>query len=191
MGRQIGFHLLPEDVIEFLAHARTKAPVVCTVWSSDSELISECDPITSSQPLCLWNQDVLPTLERKLITTAAKPYYRVDSSLPVIELFVPDEAEWNGIPALTQGRIWASFDIQSEPLRRWFDSLVRWIRITYVKNPVLWQSGYVGRKACEWHQDGGLLLPTYRPPITGEWKQRLYSQHARPRGENNFEGGKG
>jgi hypothetical protein len=65
-----------------------------------------------------------------------------------------------------QGRIWASFDTESEPLRKWFDSLVRWIRKVVVRNPVHWQSGYIGRHASEWHRSGGLLLPTYIPPIT-------------------------
>jgi hypothetical protein len=181
MGRQTGFHMLPEDAFEFLAYARTKAPITCTERSSDSAFISECDVRTGSQPLCLWNHDILPTLQREYVTISARPYYRVDTSLPVIEFLVPHESEWDGVPALTQGRIWASFDIQSEPLRKWFDSLVRWIRKTFVKNPVHWQSGYVGRHAYEWHRNGGLLLPTYRPPTTDEWKERLLSQHPNPK----------
>jgi hypothetical protein len=172
--------MLPEDALEFLAYARTKAPTTCTERYSDSGLISERDVRSGSQLLCLWNHDILPTLRREYITNSAKPYYRVDTSLPVIEFSVPHKSEWNGVPALTQGRIWASFDVPSEPLRRWFDSLVRRIRKTFVKNPIHWQSGYVGQYAYEWHRRGGLLLPTYSPPITVEWEERLHSQHAEP-----------
>jgi hypothetical protein len=168
--------MLPADAIEFLAYARTKAPVVCTVWNSESEEIVGCDVTRSGQPLCLWNRDILPTLSRNCINRTANPYYRIDTSLPVVELDVPNECEWDGLPALSQGRIYASFDVQSEPLRKWFDTLVRWIRKTFVKNPVPWQSGYVGPHANEWHRRGGLLLPTYEPPLTDEWKDRLRSQ---------------
>jgi hypothetical protein len=176
MGRQTALHMLPADTIEFLAHAKVKASIVCTEWSSEFEEISECDHKNCSQPLCLWNRDILPTLARKHITRAVKPYYRIDTSLPVIELLVPHECEWNGIPALQQGRIYASSDSRSEPLQKWFDTLVRWIRKNFVKNPVEWQSGYVGLHAYEWHERGGLLLPTYQPPVTTEWKDRLLSQ---------------
>jgi hypothetical protein len=176
MGRQTGFHMLPEDAAEFLAHLKDQAPVVCTSRSSDSEEIIECDPTDCGPVLCLWNQAILPSLKCAHIARAQNPYYRVDQSLPVIEWMKSQKADWDGMPALTQGRVYASFDVPNEPLTKWFDSIVRWIRKNYAKNPIKWQSGYVGGHALRWHRDGGLLLPTYSPPTTPEWKQRLLQQ---------------
>jgi hypothetical protein len=152
MGRQTAFHMLPEDASEFLAHARTRAPISPILWNSDSELIAECNVRNCVRPICLWDHDILPTLQRKYVTSAAKPYYRVDASLPGIELCVPPVTEWDGVPALIQGRIWGSFEVESKPFRKWFDSLVRFIHKTFVKNPVDWESGWVGRHAYEWHR---------------------------------------
>jgi hypothetical protein len=168
--------MLPADATDFMAYARTKTPVFCTVRDSESEEIVECEVTGSSQTLCLWNRDILPTLSRKYINRTVNPYFRIDYSLPVVELIVPRICEWDGIPALAQGRIYASFDVPNEPLRKWFDALVRWIRKIFVKNPVPWQFGYVGPHAYEWHRQGGLLLPTYLPPLTTKWKDRLLSQ---------------
>ena len=178
MGRQTGFHMLPEDAIEFLTRLEAQAPVVCTSRDSDNEEVRECDPTDCGPILCLWNRAILPSLKRKHIPREQNPYYRIDGSLPVIEWVTSHQTVWDGVPALIQGRVYATFDVPNEPLTKWFDSVVRWIRKSHAKNPVEWQSGYVGPHALRWHQDGGLLLPTYSPPVTEEWKQRLLQQRA-------------
>jgi hypothetical protein len=66
---------------------------------------------------CLWNQALLPSLERKYIPESDHgPYYRVDSALPVIEFSYPLPVQelWNGKPALTQGRVWAGFEHENK-----------------------------------------------------------------------------
>ena len=176
MGRQTGFHMLPEDAIEFLTHLKSQAPVICTSRSAEDEEIRECDPADCGPFLCLWNRAILPSLKRDLVPRDQNPYYRIDGSLPVIEWMALRETTWDGVPALRQGRVYARFDVPNEPLTKWFDSVVRWIRKNYARNPIEWQSGYVGPHALQWHHNGGLLLPTYSPPVTPEWKRRLLQQ---------------
>lgn len=38
-------------------------------------------------------------------------------------------------------------------------------------------SGYVGPAAYQWYERGGLLLPTYQPPLNEEWRDRINEQH--------------
>jgi len=52
--------------------------------------------------LCLWNLDLLPSLKREHVPVSdIGPYYRVDSSLPILELSIPKQIEWDERPALT------------------------------------------------------------------------------------------
>ena len=175
MGRQTQIHQLREDAIEFLDFARSRDPVICVARDSDSEEIVECD-FGAGGLFCLWNQSLLPSIKRRYVTRTPRPYYTIDSSVPVIEWWVRRQTLWEGIPALTQGRVYCGYGPTSEGLTKWFNRLVRWLRTTYAKNPIDWQSGYVGSQALELHRAGGLLLPTYLPPITEEWKTRLRSQ---------------
>jgi len=179
MGRQIQIHMLADDVSEFLAIVRSKQPVICTPRDSNVAEVSDSrQPSRKTHTWCLWNQAILPELRRELVTVAVKPYYRIDSAQPVIEWWIGQEAEWDGRPALLQGRLYATFENPHDGFRLWFDSLVRWIRKNYKKNPVEWMGGYIGRGASQWHRQGGLLLPHFAPPITDEWKDRLRKQHS-------------
>jgi hypothetical protein len=183
MGRQILFHMLPEDCESFLSFARERDPVAIVESSAGSpQVVPITNPCSPGKSLSLWNQRLLPSLERKYVPKSTKgPYYRVDDSLPVLEFFLPRQEEWDGQPALTQGRIYASFDQPNEDLRRWFDTLARWIRTNFTKNTVPSFSGYVGPAALEWHRSGGLLLPMIRPPVTPEWRAVVQLQSGRKR----------
>jgi len=176
VGRQTQLHQLRQDAIEFLDFVKNKDTVVCIARDSETEAITGCDLDSGEHLFCLWNQSILPSISRKYVTRAERPYYTIDSSLPVIEWSISYQGDWDGTPALTQGRIYCGFWSISEPLEKWYGALVRWVRKHYVRNPVEWQSGYVGPHAYEWHQHRGLLLPVYSPPITDEWKARLQSQ---------------
>ena len=170
--------MLPPDCEAFLRFVQERDPVVVVEKDSDSPevtpLLSPCQP---GHVLSLWNPRLLPSLERKHIKKSTKgPYYRIDAALPVPELFLPRQQEWDGAPALTQGRVYSSFDHPSEELSRWFNAIARWIRQNFTKNPVKPIGGYVGPAALKWHEEGGLLLPMVRPPVTPEWRDLLHVQ---------------
>ena len=177
MGRQLLFHMLPEDCEAFLDFVQHRDRVIATDFTSDSR--KEVRPLERADCygkwLCLWNQRLLPTLERKHIDRADKPYYRIEDSLPTLQLSVPNPCDWAGRPALTQGRLYAYPYQENADLRRWFGALVRWLRSHFVQNPVPWM-GCVGPKSFAWHQSGRLLLPFVRPPITPAWEGRILSQ---------------
>jgi hypothetical protein len=179
MGRQILFHMLWGDCQDFLAYVTQSAPVLVIETDKDSSKVEPlCNPCSLGQVLSLWNQDLLPVLKRKYIPKSAKgPYYRVDSSLPVVEFSIPREADWEGSPSLTQGRIYASFDQPNEDLTKWFDSMSRWIRKNFAKNPVGLAKGYIGPAALRWYQEGGILLPFVRPLPSPYWISFVNAQH--------------
>jgi hypothetical protein len=179
MGRQILFHMLPEDCKEFFNLLRERDPVIAVERDSVSpDIIEVTDPCRGGQTVVLWNQTLLPSLEREYIPQSNRgPYYRVSSSLPVLELFLPVVAEWDRKPALTQGRVYGSFDATNEGLRRWYESIAHWIRRNFTKNPVGLSTGYVGPAARKWYEGGGVLLPMLRPPVTPEWRSFVDAQH--------------
>jgi hypothetical protein len=179
MGRQILFHMLPDDCEEFLSFLRSRAPVVVTIRDGHSSRIEPVDnPCSNFECLSLWNREILPVLKRSYIPKSTKgPYYRVDSSLPVVELSLSRVGDWNGKPCLPQGRLYASFDQPNEKLRKWFEFMIRWIRRNYSK-PRLKHVSYVGPAAMRWHQEGGILLPFNRPLPTSYWVSFANSQHA-------------
>lgn len=154
MGRQILFHMLPRDCEEFLAVLQQRDPLVITSWNSD---LSEIEDLSQSacsfrETLCLWNQPLLPHLERALIERPnGKSYFRIDSSLPVLEMSTSHECEWDGKPALIQGRIWGSFEDKTAGLQGWYDAIVRWIRRNYDRSPGKGLRGYVSPAALQWH----------------------------------------
>ena len=178
MGKQILFHMLPPDCEPFVNFVRERDGVVFVEQASDSSAIEKVrNPCNPGRVLSLWNPNLLATIQRKYIPESNKgPYYRVDSSLPVIEFFLPREQEWDGVPALTQGRVYASFDRPNEGLRKWFDAVARWIRKNFAKSPVPSISGYIGPTALKWHEEGGLLLPMIRPPVNDQWRSFLQPQ---------------
>jgi hypothetical protein len=65
----------------------------------------------------LWNQAILPALTRK----ATGKYFNADFAAPVIQFAYesPTLESWNGQPALTQSRIWASFEIENKAFEKW------------------------------------------------------------------------
>ncbi len=172
MGRQILFHMLPADCSTFVGFLCDRDPVVIAEKDSGiPEIKPSTAPCNAGQVLSVMNQNITPSLQRKHIPESNRgPYYRIDSALPVIELFLPQEEPWDGRPALTQGRVYASFDQPSRELRTWFEAIGRWMRKHFARTPIPTLSGYVGPAAYDWYQSGGLLLPMIRPPVTPEWR---------------------
>lgn len=181
MGRQILFHMLPEDCNGFLRALRGRDPVaVVDKDSASPEVVELPDPCKGGVFAVLWNRSLLPSLEREFIAKSDRgPYYRVSDSLPVLEFSLPSQADWDGKPALTQGRIYASFEVPNEGLRRWYEWAARWIRRNFAKESAGLSGGYVGPAALEWHERGGILLPFIRPPVTPAWQAFVSKQHAR------------
>lgn len=171
--------MLAEDCKQFLAFVQKRDPVVVVDWTSDVGSMEEAQrPWQGGGWYCLWNQAVLPTLERKFIPESDRgPYYRVDNVWPVIEFSYPNPVQepWNEKPALTQGRVWAGFERENKDFERWYNAIVRWIRKNFIKNPVP-LGGYVGPAAYDWYKNGGLLLPVFRPPITPQWLSWVEAQ---------------
>lgn len=184
MGRQIHFHMLPEDRNAFLRVVQERDPVVVVARSSESaevRPISDSD-IGSDKILCFWNRTLLTRLERKWIPDPG--YYTLDSlKVPILELTPSFTANWQGKPGLGQGRLFGSFEPylgKPQDFEKWYESLVRWIRRNYQKSPAS-TGGYVGPAAYEFYKGGGYLLPNILPPRTKEWLAEIGKQHGRSR----------
>jgi len=182
MGRQIQLSMLPADVDGLLAEIRSNAPVEVVMRDGDS---AEVFPIAalsggaSRDTLILWNRRLSPVLQRKWIDLVSPGYYRVDGfALPVLEFSDSVLTEWEGKPALTQGRIYGQFDGKPVEFEKWFEQIVRYIRKSWRKNPVALLGGYVGPAAGEWFASGGLILPMFVPPVTLEWTRVMKQQHS-------------
>ena len=68
MGKQVQFHMLPEDMQEFLGFIQKQDDIVITCRDLDSpEIFPIIDPIKESETMVLWNKRLLPFLERKLV----------------------------------------------------------------------------------------------------------------------------
>ena len=170
MGRQTRFHMLPEDCRRFLLFLQERDPVIVTEWySSELAEIQEVNrPWERGGHYCLWNQAILPALARK----ATGKYFNIDFSAPVIEFTYesPVLESWNGQPALTQGRIWASFETENKAFEKWYNAAVRWIRKNFIRDLAVGHDrDSIGPAAHEWFRAGGLLLPNFRPPLTEAW----------------------
>lgn len=181
MGRQIHFHMLPEDRNAFLRFVQERDPVVIAVRDSDSAEVQSITDLDSSpnKTLSLWNSRLLPHIERKWVPDPG--YYRLDEfGLPILEFTSSFSATWEGKPALGQGRLYGIFDGKTPEFEKWFKALVRWIRTNYCKNP-RGTGGYVGPTAFEFYKSGGYLLPNFLPPRTKEWLAEIGKQHTRSR----------
>ena len=180
MGRQIQLHMLPEDRDEFLSFIQQRDPVVITLRDSDSADIEPADNfhLGSDKTLCLWNSRFLPSIKREWISDPG--YYRVDILYtPVLEFTPSFTATWEGKPALGQGRLFGNFEPylgKPKGFEKWYESLVRWIRTRYHRNPRR-TSGYVGPAAYDFYRNGGYLLPNFLPPRTKEWLAEISKQH--------------
>ncbi len=172
--------MLARDCEEFLAAVQRRDPLVVTSWNSESSEIEDLSrsACSSRERLCLWNQSLLAHLGRAWIERPnAKSYFRIDESLPVLEMSASYVCEWDGQPALTQGRIWGSFeDRTSHRFDQWYEAIVRWIRKNYVRSPCTGLRGYVAPAALEWYKSGGILLPMLVPPVTPDWRAFLAAQ---------------
>jgi hypothetical protein len=102
------------------------------------------------------------------------PYYRLDDGLPILEFSPSMATDWEGRPALMQGRIWGAFEAPSQKYRLWYEAIVRWIRKGYIRYGPL--SGYISPAVRAWHNDGGVLLPMFRPPTTDAWRAFVAKQ---------------
>ena len=171
MGRQTRFHMLPEDCRRFVLFLQERDPVIVTEWHSSKlpEIQEVTRPWERGGHYCLWNQAILPALTRK----STGKYFNIDFfSSPVIEFTYesPVLESWNGQPALTQGRIWASFETESKAFEKWYNAVVRWIRKNFIRDLAVGHDrDSIGPAAYEWFKAGGLLLPNFRPPLTEAW----------------------
>jgi hypothetical protein len=181
MGRQIHFHLLSEDRDAFLGFAQEHDPVAIILRDADSaevEFVTDLN-IARGKTLCLWNRKLLPHLERKWIPSPG--YYRVDGLRTLtLEFTHSFSATWEGKPALGQGRLFGDFDLylrKPPEFEKWYETLVRWIRKNYKKNPAS-STGYIGPAAFEFYEKGGYLLPQTFPPSTKEGLTEIGKQHS-------------
>jgi hypothetical protein len=182
VGRQIQLSLLAKDASVLIHTLSTWAPVVVVASRGDSAIPGELTTIHDSaewQKLILSNKRIAPSVQRRFIVGAKPPYYLLDEQAePVLELSLSALTEWNGTPALTQGRIYgAFFEEKPTEFKKWFERITHYIRKHWRKNPVSCLSGYVGPSASEWFEAGGLLLPSYMPPVRNDWIERLAEQH--------------
>jgi hypothetical protein len=179
MGKQTQLHMLPADVEMLLDFMRKHVSVMITLKSSDSpRAIPVSDPSTELRVMTMWNKTLLNSLERKLIhRPGGSDYYRVDDSLPTLELSPSRLIAWSGKSALLQGRIYGLFDKPASGYEEWYNAIVRWIRHNYQKCPLKLLGGYIGPAALRWFEGGGVLLPMIEPPQTTEWLSVVESQH--------------
>ena len=179
MGRQIAVHLLKKDCEQLLHFVRNRDPVIILKRDTTSaELAEVARPCAEAGIYTLWNRPLAPDLARKFVEDHPKigPRYTIDGRLPVIEFSYRGPAqEWEGRPALEQGRLWTGFESEDRRFRSWYGSVTRWIRKNFIRNPVS-VSGYVGPHAYEWFKKGGCFLPQLRPPATAVWLSWMVAQ---------------
>jgi hypothetical protein len=179
MGRQIHLHLLANDVNILIDYIDSKCDLKVILRDSDQDnLDSVKEPASEKGIMTLWNQTLLGDLKRKtIVRNDGRPLYLIDESLPMLEFLTSVETTWNSQPGLVQGRIYGQAMTSDSDFNRWYESIVRWIRRNFIKNPVSF--GYVGQEAWTWFQGGGILLPTFSPPVNSVWireiaKQQIY-----------------
>src|SRR5215510_7244804 len=137
MGRQVEFHARADDLEEFLEFVGTGNRVVITLRDSDrAEIEPLANPGAESRVMTLWNQAVIPTLERSLVRRSpGSDYYRVPDFAPVLELSPSRATSWNEQPALLRGRLYGvSFDGARKDYATWYQQLARWIRSHFAKS---------------------------------------------------------
>lgn len=178
MGKQVLFHMIDDDCAAFLEFVLKRPGLSFVLRNSHSptpvEVVNPCEP---EQDLYIWDSSLVPDLSpRRVVDADGRTRYYIDDRLPLIEFGRPAPADWDGRPALTQGRIHVLEPNQSPPLSKWFDALAAWIRRSFRRNPSARVGGYVGPGAWQWHeQTGALLLPFVRPPVTEDWRSEFAS----------------
>jgi hypothetical protein len=95
MGRQILFHMLPEDCEDFLEFVQRRNRVLLTPFLADFPEIQTLRNRADAygQWLCLWNQELLSTLLRRRVHDLS-PSHRVEDSLPLLQLETYAPVEW-------------------------------------------------------------------------------------------------
>jgi hypothetical protein len=182
MSRQILLSMLPEDVELLLAYIKSRhCVVVATRDDANSATIESLEslPRNGNETLILWNQELLAVLRRRLVTDLTHGnYYRVDETAhPVLEFNTSILGRWRGKPSLTQGRIYGVFTDKSRSFLRWSKQITSYITEAFMRNPTS-LSGYIGPAAYKWFREGGLLLPTFFPPNTPEWRKFFDNEEA-------------
>jgi hypothetical protein len=76
--------------------------------------------------------------------------------------------------------LYGVFEGKPPEFKKWYETLVRWIRNNYQKSPTN-MGGYLGPAACDFYKKGGYLLAQFLPPRTKEWVAEIAKQHNRPR----------
>jgi hypothetical protein len=168
MGRQIPFHATASDCDSLLSFINDGNSVAVVAQDApDAPIVQEPTPCRTGQVLILWRETLGTTLHRNRVRPEIKPYYRVPSGIG-LELSPSVLTEWDGRPGLIQGRIYTGIADPKETLIDWFTQISRWIRRHWVRAAS--PGSYVGPDALQWHLQGGLLLPTFNPPVNVEWK---------------------
>lgn len=180
MGRQIHFHMLPSDQDDFLRFVRTRDDVAIILSQGESDKVLPVQKLNPDALLVyLWNKSILPRLRRTWMPDCG--FYSVSSlDLPILEFGPSLLTTWEERPALVQGRLYGIFDpyLEKPPeFEKWYNGLIRWIRTKYKKNPTS-VGGYTGPEAYRFYEDGGFLLPTYRPARTQWWLEKIGKQHS-------------
>jgi hypothetical protein len=182
MGRQVQFHALDEDCQALFSFVNRRDVVEVVAQDGPEEtLTSVSTPCAEKAVLILWKDSLRTELRRTLVSRPVQPYFRVRTGVG-LEFSHSAMTEWNGYQGLMQGRVYANTDRPNELLMQWYDRLARRIRIHWARCPVE-LGGYVGPNAMRWHSEGGLLLPTFRPPITPEWTA-FFSRQISARGRD-------
>lgn len=177
MGRQVEFHALPDDVRRFLDFVQQRDPVMVILRSSDSpDIKTVADPSIETRVMTLWNQDLLSSFSREHVMYPGREYYGIDASLPTLEFSPSEQCQWNGRPALLQGRLYGFFDKPFPEYEKWYSALRRWIRKNFARVPIPLPRGYIGHAALEWFKKGGLLMPSFVPPATKKWLSWVEAQ---------------
>lgn len=181
MGRQTQLHVLPKDLNELVIALQYKLPLQVALSrgnSANPERLASIPDSMSGQTLVLWSQRFAANLQRRYVSSANPPYYFVDEqTASVFELSLSVVTTWESRPALTQGRIYGVFQDKQPEFEKCYEQIIRYIRRHWRKNPTDWMSGYLGPAASEWFEKGGLLLPSYIPPVRSDWIDRLGEQH--------------
>jgi hypothetical protein len=167
MGRQVQFHALPDDCHELLSFVDRDHVTIVVQDHTEPELTVTSSPCAERTPIVLWKDSLGTELRRTLVARPVRSYFRVRTGVG-LEFSHSELTEWNGHQGLTQGRVYVNTDHRNELLVQWYDRVARWIRTHWTRCPVA-LAGYVGPYAMRWYSDGGLLLPTFLPPVTPEW----------------------
>jgi len=175
--------MLPDDRDGFLRFVQKDDLVAVVADGSDSPIVRPLEQrdFHAHKNVYLWNRRFLPRFELKWIP--GPRYYGVDVlDLPLLQLSGSTLTTWEEKPALVQGRLYGIFDpdLEKPPeFKKWYESMVRWIRKNYQKNP-RGTDGYVGPAAYDFYNKGGYLLPQFLPPRTEVWLSEIGKQHSQP-----------